>query len=143
MGLLSRIRNWFIESERNYYKFWTGQIKRCPICGHKAVVIHYCGENKPEWFRIECGDFEDHGLWGVPGKCNFMGCISELECIRHYTLADAVTYWNDTVVPIGLAARIAMIRMQEYKEGKRNRFDMKSVTLPPLEEENEEKKDGK
>ena len=104
-------------------------------------MIHYCGENKPEWFRIECGDFEDHGLWGVPGKCNFMGSISELDCPRHYTLGDAVTYWNDTVVSIGIAARTAMFRMQEYHEDKRRRFEMNPVTLPPFEEEKEEKKD--
>lgn len=143
MWPFDKITKWLNNSNLEYDKFWIGQMKPCPICGHKAVVIHYCGENKPEWYRIECGDFEDHGLWGVPGKCNFIGSISELDFHRHYTLADAVTFWNETVVPIGLAARIAMCRMQEYHEGKRNRFDVKSVELPPFDEEKEEKKDGK
>lgn len=142
MWPFDKITKWLNKTNLEYNKYWIGKIEPCPICGHKAVVIHYCGENNPEWFRIECGDFEDHGLWGVPGKCNFMGSISELDCPRHYTLGDAVTYWNDTVVPIGIAARTAMFRMHEYKEGKRQRFEMKAVILPPFEEVNEVKKDA-
>lgn len=142
-GLLARITKWLIESEKKYNKFWIGQMKPCPLCGHDAALIHYCGENKPEFWDIECGDLDDHGAWSIDGKCHFHCKDGMKEIPRHYTIKDAVLYWNEVVVPIGIAARKAMIRMQEYKEGKRNRFDVKSVELPPFDEEKEEKKDGK
>ena len=139
MGLLSRIRHWFIESERNYNKFWTGQMEPCPICGHKAALIHYCGENNPEFWMVECGDFDDDGGWNMSGKCHFMDSLFHDEYPKFYTIKGAVLYWNNTVVPIGNAARIAMQRMQDYKEGKRKRFDLKGVTLPPFVKEEESK----
>lgn len=140
MWLFSRLGKWLYEREKEYNKFWSEQIEPCPICGKKAVVIHYCGENRPEFWDVECGDFDDHGAWSVSGKCHFHCGDGMKEIPRHYTLADAVLYWNNIVVPIGIAARKAMQRMKDYKEGKRKRFDPKGVTLPPFEEDEEGEK---
>ena len=134
MWPFDKITKWLIKSNLEYDKFWIGQMKPCPLCGHDAALIHYCGENKPEFWDVECGDLDDHGAWSIDGKCHFHCKDGMKEIPRHYTIKDAVLYWNEVVVPIGIAARKAMIRMQEYKEGKRKRFDPRGVTLPPFEE---------
>ena len=101
-----------VKYEIEYNRKLRDALKPCPLCGHKAAIIHWCGENKPEFWTIECGDFEDHGAWSVPIKCNFY----HDEDIKHYTLEDAVKHWNEVIVPIGTAAKIAFDRMKNHED---------------------------
>ena len=115
-GWIKRLRDGYLEGKRLYYKSLVDSLKPCPICGHKAALIHWCGENNPEFWTVECGDFDDSNYFcPMPIRCNFYTCLDiHYEVKEHLTIEDAVRYWNDVIVPIGIAAKEAFDRMQEY-----------------------------
>lgn len=101
-----------------------GTIHPCPICGGPAKLfeieyVRYEGKPLPPLqYTVECADFDDHGLWYTPRKCNFHGhdaCRGRN--LRLFSSPrKAVKHWNEVVVPIGLSAKQAMERLLASKE---------------------------
>ena len=115
-GWITKFKSYFVKSQQEYYSNLLTSMSPCPICGHKAALIHWCGENKPEFWTVECGDFDDSNYFcPVPKRCNFYTtCNPHYEVKEHYTIEGAIMYWNNVVVPIGIAAKIAFDRIQKY-----------------------------
>lgn len=92
---------------------WEKLMKPCPKCGHRAITVHYTGENNPYFFTAECGAYVRRGednigtvgeinTNGLPPlteeqkKCNFYaGYCSDAP---HFaTRKGAVMWWNRMV----------------------------------------------
>lgn len=101
-----------------------GTIQPCPICGGPAKLIEieyvrYEGDPpQPSVYTVECADFDDHGLWCVPGKCYFHGhdCYRGGDLKTFLSPWSAVKHWNEVVVPIGLSAKQAMERFMKARD---------------------------
>ena len=91
-----------------------GLVKPCPICNGPAKLIEikyvqYYEDDPPTTYRytVECADYEDHGLWTMPGKCHFHHGFDLKEFRTPWA---AMKHWNEVVVPIGISAKKAMER---------------------------------
>lgn len=45
----------------------------CPKCGHKAITVHYTGENNPYFFTAECGAYVRRGEDRIGSTGTFNG----------------------------------------------------------------------
>lgn len=92
---------------------WEDKMLPCPKCGHRAITVHYTGENNPYFFTAECGAYVRRGedsIGSVGGirrrndppmteaqkKCNF--CAGYCAEVPHFvTRRGAVKWWNSLV----------------------------------------------
>ncbi len=102
----------------HYYTKWADNIKwekemlPCPKCGHRAITIHYTGENNPYFFTAECGAYVRRGepldyndpsqfkdlppMTEEQKKCSF--CAGYCADVPHFaTRKGAVMWWNRMV----------------------------------------------
>lgn len=129
--IFSKIKNFFRrisdESERNWREYLKGiseSLKPCPICGRKAALIEMIDTegNYRTWWHVECEDFDDHGAWTLPIRCNFNGAGYWGKGFREsYCPEDAARLWNEVVVPTAIRTKEAMERVKKYDKQEKTK----------------------
>lgn len=92
---------------------WEDRMLPCPKCGHRAITVHYTGENNPYFFTAECGAYVRRGddnlgsvgavrqrndppMTEAQKKCKF--CAGYCAKVPHFaTRRGAVKWWNSFV----------------------------------------------
>lgn len=124
--IFDKIKNFFgrISEESNrkwreYLKGITESLKPCPICEKKAALIEMIdiGGNYRTWWHVECEDFDDHGAWTLPKRCNFNGSGYLGDGFyKSYSPEAAAQLWNEVVVPTAIRTKEAIERVKKYDE---------------------------
>lgn len=93
----------------------------CPICGHRAITMHYTGYNNPYFFTAECGAYarrddsfngtdspngyfkNDPPMTEVQKHCDFCAGYGA-NVPQFYTRLGAVNWWNKVACSYGYTA---------------------------------------